>query len=116
MLSCATTLGQSEPGSDGTKGVLHISHDWSLTIRLFNVISRTLIGEVLPVYRCNLYILQPQLTGLVPVRFPSMNQIDLLKNYSYSIGLCAKKTLKKQLPKKCKYECTNAILKALSIK
>ena len=38
-LSDATTLGQSELGSDGNEGVLHI-----LTIKLFSVMSWTLIG------------------------------------------------------------------------
>ena len=39
-----------------------------------------------------------------------MGQIDLFKNYSYSIGPCTKDPLKKQLHKKCKYENTiNAI-------
>ena len=41
-LSGATTLGQSGPGSDGNEGVFHIP------IRLFNVISTTLIGGGYP--------------------------------------------------------------------
>ena len=49
--SGATTPGQSEPGSNGNEGVLHIppklQHYWSLTIRLFSIIFRTLIGGVL---------------------------------------------------------------------
>ena len=51
-LSGATTPGQSGPGSIGYEGVLHtpqkLQHYRSLTIRLFNVISRTLVGGVLP--------------------------------------------------------------------
>ena len=46
-LSDAPTLGQGEPRSNDNKGVLNIPpklQDWSLTIRLFNVISRTLVG------------------------------------------------------------------------
>ena len=47
-LSGATSRGQSGPGSNGNKEVLHISqklqHYKSLTIRLFSVISRTLVG------------------------------------------------------------------------
>ena len=35
-----------------------------------------------------------------PVRVLSLGQIDLFKNDEYSIGLCAKKTLQKQLHKK----------------
>ena len=38
---------------------------------------------------------------LVPVRFPSMGQIDLFKNYLYSIKPCAEKSLKKQEEKFC---------------
>ena len=49
-LSGATTPSQSGPGSDGNEGVLHIPQ--SLNIRLFSVISRTLVGEgVLPLCR-----------------------------------------------------------------
>ena len=50
-LSGATILRQNEPGSDDNEEVLHIpqsSIDWSLAIRLFNVISRTLDGESYP--------------------------------------------------------------------
>ena len=38
---------------------------------------------------------------VVPVRIPCMDQIDLLKNYSYLIELCAKNKifLKKQIHK-----------------
>ena len=47
-LSGATTPDQSGPGSDGNEGVLRIppklQHCWNLTIRLFSVISRTLVG------------------------------------------------------------------------
>ena len=46
-LSGATAPGQSGSGSDGNEGVLHIPqssniHYWSLTIKLFTVISRKL--------------------------------------------------------------------------
>ena len=40
-ISCATTPGQSGPGSDGNKGVLRIPQSSS---RLFSVISWTLVG------------------------------------------------------------------------
>ena len=48
----ATTPSLSEPGSNGNKEVLRspqmLQHYWSLTVRLFNVISRTLVdGGVL---------------------------------------------------------------------
>ena len=52
-----TTPGHSGPGSDGNEGILRIppklQHFWNLTIRLFSVISRTVIGggEVLPLCR-----------------------------------------------------------------
>ena len=46
-LSSATTPGQSGPGSDSKEWVhspkLH--YDWNLTIRLFSVISRTIVEE-----------------------------------------------------------------------
>ena len=55
-LSDATTPGQSEPGSDvnevGTPHSLKPQHYWNITIRLFSVISRTLVGGVLPLCRC----------------------------------------------------------------
>ena len=35
---------------------------------------------------------------------PSMGQIDLFENYSYSIKTLAKILLKKQIHKNCKYE------------
>ena len=55
-LSCATTPGQSGPGSDGNEGVLYIppkhQHYWKLTIWLFCVINRAFIwGGVLPLCR-----------------------------------------------------------------
>ena len=50
-LSGVTTAGQSVPGSDGNKGVLRISQSSSITIRLFNVISWTLVERVLQLCR-----------------------------------------------------------------
>ena len=51
---------------------------------------------------------------------PPMAQINLFKNYLFLTGLCAKKkkSLKKQLHKKCKYECNSLIpyLIMLSVK
>ena len=49
-------------------------------------------------------------------RFPkSIGQIDLFKNYFYLIRPCVKEPLKKQLLKKCKYECImNVIPKFLA--
>ena len=53
--SSVTTLGQSGPGSDrNERGTLHfpkLQHYWSLTIRLFSIISRTQVWEVLPLCR-----------------------------------------------------------------
>ena len=54
-LSGVTTSDQSEPGSDCNKVVLRIplnlQHYWSFTIRLFSVISRTLVGVILSLGR-----------------------------------------------------------------
>ena len=67
-LSGATTPGQSGPGCNGTEGVLRIppkfQHFWDLTIRLFNVIPRKLVGwgGLTPLQTCSLCILQPQPT------------------------------------------------------
>ena len=45
----------SGPGNDGNEAVLRIpqklQHYWNLTIRLFSVISRTLVRVVLPISR-----------------------------------------------------------------
>ena len=53
--SGATTQGQSGPGSNGNEVCAPHSpkpqHHWNLTIRLFSVVSRTLIGGVLPLGR-----------------------------------------------------------------
>ena len=55
ILSGATTLGQSGPGSDGNEGVLRIPQSsmnyCNLTIRSFRVICRTLVERVLPLWR-----------------------------------------------------------------
>ena len=51
ILSGATSLGQSGPRSKGNIHSPKLQHYWSLTIRLFSVISRTLIEEVLPLWR-----------------------------------------------------------------
>ena len=49
-LSVTTMPGQNEPGSHGNEGILHVSQKlqnyWSITIRLFSVISRTLVVVV----------------------------------------------------------------------
>ena len=68
-LSDATTPSQSGLGNNGKEKILLIpkklQHYWSLTIGLFSVISRTLVGEVLPtLQKCCQRILQPQSTGL----------------------------------------------------
>ena len=69
-LSGATNPGQSEPGSDGNEGVLlhfpNLQYYWSLSIRLFIVISRTLVGDGLtPLQRSCCCNLQPQPTWQV---------------------------------------------------
>ena len=68
-LSVANTPGQSGLGSNGQWWVTRHStklQDWNLAIRLFNVISRTLIecGGLTPLHRCSWCILQLQPTGL----------------------------------------------------
>ena len=63
-LSGATTPGQSEPGSNGNEGVLHILpklQDWSLTVRWFCVKTRTLI-------EWEFYLSAEMPTGLVPMK------------------------------------------------
>ena len=62
-LSVTIITGQSEPGSHGSEGVLSLSQNSSLTIRLFSPISRKLVAGVLPPKRCSQCILQPQPTG-----------------------------------------------------
>ena len=68
-LSGATIPGQSEPGSNGNEGVLHVplkrQHHWNLSIRLFSVINRTLVGGggVTLLFKCSWFILQPHPTG-----------------------------------------------------
>ena len=52
-LSGATTPDQSEPGNSGNVHSPKLQHYWNLTIRLFSVIFRTLVGSigVLPLCR-----------------------------------------------------------------
>ena len=47
-LSGATTPGQSGYGSDDNEAILRIPQ---ITIRLFSVVSKTLVGETLPLFR-----------------------------------------------------------------
>ena len=66
-LSGATTLGRVDLGAMAMKGYSRfpkLQHCWNLTIRLFSVISRTLVRAGLtPLQRSSQCILQPQLTG-----------------------------------------------------
>ena len=58
-----------------------------------------------------LFIAITQTWSGIPIRVPSMGQIDIFKNYSYLIEPCAqKKTLKKQLHKKCNHEHTMNVI------
>ena len=54
-VSGATTPNLCRPGSDGNEEVFctppERQHYWNLTIRLFSVISRTLVQNPLPLYR-----------------------------------------------------------------
>ena len=71
-LSGAIIPGQRGPRNNSNEGILHISqYHWSPTIRLFNVISRTLICEesLTPQQRYNQYILQSLSIGLQRVRW-----------------------------------------------
>ena len=43
---------------------------------------------------------------VVAVKGPSLSQIDLFTNYSYSKGPCANKNSQETITQKCKYECT----------
>ena len=66
-LSGATTPGQSGSGSDGNKGVFHISQCYSITrnspSELFSVINKTFVGGVKSLCRDIVeWILQPQST------------------------------------------------------
>ena len=73
-LSGATTPGQSGPWSSGNEEVLCIPQ----SIRLFSVISRTLmvvvVGVLTLLLRCSQCILQPQLTGLKQLQTASLNK------------------------------------------
>ena len=59
-------------GAMAMKGTLHslkLQHHWNLAIRLFSVISRTLIGRGLtPLQSCSWCILQPQPTGQTDIK------------------------------------------------
>ena len=64
ILSGPATPGQRGPGCNGNEEVLCIPHSSSITIRLFSVIYRTLVGAGLtPLQRYSWGILQPQPTG-----------------------------------------------------
>ena len=67
VLSGATTPGQSGPGSDGNKGVLHILQSYSITgtSPSDSLVSYSghLLGGLTPLQRCSRCILQPQPTG-----------------------------------------------------
>ena len=65
------------------RGTLHypkISHYWSLSIRLFHIISGKFVvgGSLTPLQRCNHYILLPQPTGLHPCRRTIVIILNLL--------------------------------------
>ena len=55
-------------------------HCWNLTIRLFSVISRTLVrGGLTPLQRCSQCILQPQLTGELWYKVPILINVSFHK-------------------------------------
>ena len=59
-LSGATTPGQSESGSEGNKGLLHIPQNSSITLMSYQ---DTRCRSLTPLQRCSLCILQPQPSG-----------------------------------------------------
>ena len=72
------------------RGILHFSelqHCWNLTIRLFCVISWTLIGGVLPLCRDAVSVFYNSSRLSLPVRVPSIGPINPSKNYSYLIRI-----------------------------
>ena len=63
-LSGATTLGQSEPGSNGNEGELHIPQ---IIIQWFDIIFKTLVGGT--PYRDAVCVFNsPQMTGLFTIK------------------------------------------------
>ena len=83
-LSCSTTPGRVDLGVMAMKGYPHsrkLQHCWSLTIGLFNVISRTLAAEMDLVHSTG------PADWAIPVRVTSLDQIDLFENYWYWIGI-----------------------------
>ena len=91
-LSSTTTPGQSEPGSDGNKGVLRIPQSSSITGTSPSDCLLSYPGysleESSPLRRCSVGVFySPSQQG---------GKIDLFKNYYYSIGTYAKRTLKKK--------------------
>ena len=64
----STTLGQSGPGSDGSKGVFCIPQNSSIIEAspsdcLMSYLGHLLGGGFIPLQRCSQCILHPQLTG-----------------------------------------------------
>ena len=84
LSGASTPGGQSEPGSNDMKGVLQIpqiSEDWSLTVRLFSLISRMLIvcGGIL-LQRCTWCISQSQSNELYDFLYEPEHLPQLLFN------------------------------------
>ena len=83
VLSGATTLGQSGPGSNGNEGVPRIPQSPSITGTsrsdcLVSYTGHSLVGGVLSL--CSQGILQPQPTGNVE------GEMSLFQNYLFWIG------------------------------
>ena len=84
-LSGATPPGRSRLGSDGSKGVFRIAqkfqHFWSLTTRLFSVISRTLVEGVLRLCRNAVCVFcSPSRLGHEVVTFDMLNAYTEIKH------------------------------------
>ena len=119
ILSGATTPGQSRPGSDGKL------EGWSLTIRLFSVINRTIVGwEVLPLRRNAVGVFySPSWQGCVILRLrfsfqikdlrriiPNSLYLCLFQSMLFSVNWCISGTWRKLLEKKTRWRDYNEFI------
>ena len=88
-------LGQSGRGSDGNKEVLCFSQSSSITgIRLFSVISRTLVGGGLTsLQRCSWCILQQGKAMSIEGKLWIQTSFTILKIWPYIISCLSRKNL-----------------------
>ena len=100
------------------RGTLHSpkpQHYWCLTIRLFSVISRTLIGRVGFTFlqRCSQSILQPQLTELLDACYFCCGTVVCLEGKSEK--RCNKSLFFPQVLKSSSYSCLLFLFESLEI-